>query len=224
MGGLRAVADGLGLVFDLDGVVIDSMPMHVAAWQAYLKGIGIEIGAIESGLHGRRNDEIVAEFISGKLSPEEIFEHGAAKEALFREMMKPYLAAHLVPGIVEFLDRCKDVPIGLATNAEPANADFVLDGANLRRFFRVVIDGHQVERPKPYPDLYLRAAGLLGIPPKNCIVFEDSAVGIAAAQASGARVVGVGSHCAELPKTDLFIRKFFNPALGPWLRTVEPDF
>jgi beta-phosphoglucomutase len=219
---LTPVADGLALVFDLDGVVIDSMPMHLAAWQDYLKSLGIRIGDVDSRMHGRRNDDIVAEFISGELSPREIFEHGAAKEALFREMMRPHLVRHLVPGIVEFLDRCNGVPIGLATNAEPANADFVLDGASLRPYFQVVVDGHQVERPKPYPDVYLRAAGLLAVPPENCIVFEDSPIGIDAARASGARVVGVGSHPAELPEVDLFIRDFFDPALERWLRTVEP--
>jgi beta-phosphoglucomutase len=140
---------------------------------------------------------------------------------LFRDMLKPHLVRHLVPGIAEFLDRCKGVPIGLATNAEPANVDFVLDGAGLRTHFHVVVDGHQVERPKPYPDVYLRAAGLLGVDPGNCIVFEDSPTGIAAASASGARVVGVGSHSAELPQVDLFIRDFFDPALDQWLRTLE---
>src|ERR1700730_1985986 len=75
VGRLTPVADGLALVFDLDGVVIDSMPIHLAAWKRYLESIGIEIAEIDARMHGRRNDDIVAEFISRKLSPSEVFAH-----------------------------------------------------------------------------------------------------------------------------------------------------
>ena len=70
------------------------------------------------------------------------------------------------------------------------------------------MDGHQVERPKPFPDVYLRAAQLLGIDPRNCIVFEDSPIGIAAARAAGTHVVGIGTDAAALPAVDLLIRDF----------------
>lgn len=216
------VASGLALIFDLDGVVIDSMPMHTEAWEAYLQKLGIEHLGIEAKMHGRRNDDIVLEFIGGELTPEQVFEHGAAKEALFRDMMTPQLARRLVPGLIEFLDRCHGTPIGLATNAEPANVDFVLEGAGLRSHFRVVVDGHQVERPKPFPDVYLRAAQLLEADPGNCIVFEDSPTGIAAAKAAGAHVVGVASHTSDLSDVDLTIQNFTDPALHPWLRTIKP--
>src|SRR5579863_7717766 len=92
-------------------------------------------------MHGRRNDDIVSAFFGSELSPEEIHAHGAAKEAHFRDMMKPYLPALLVPGITEFLNRCASVPTGLASNAEPANIDFVLDGAGIRGHFDAIVDG-----------------------------------------------------------------------------------
>lgn len=196
--------------------------MHLNAWEAYLETLGIEHLGIGPKMHGRRNDDIVQEFIGGDLSPEQIFEHGAAKEALFREMMTPNLASHLVPGLVEFLERCKGTPTGLATNAEPANVDFTLEGTGLRSRFRVVVDGHQVKRPKPFPDVFLKAAELLGTDPGNCIVFEDSPTGITAARAAGARVVGVASHSAELPQVDLMIQNFTDAALDQWLRTQRP--
>jgi len=222
MGRLAPVAAGLALIFDLDGVVIDSMPMHLAAWESYLQKLGIEHLGIGPKMHGRRNDEIVLEFIDRELTPEQIFEHGAAKEALFREMIAPNVELHLVPGIAALLHRCHGTPIGLATNAEPANVDFVLDGSGLRPYFDVVVDGHQVKRPKPFPDIYLRTASLLSIDPKNCIVFEDSPAGIAAARAAGTRVVGVTSHSAQLPQVDLLIQNFSDAALDPWLRSAAP--
>jgi beta-phosphoglucomutase family hydrolase len=208
-------------IFDLDGVVIDSMPMHTEAWRIYLERLGIECGDIEARMHGRRNDEIVAEFIGADLAPDEIFAHGAAKEQLYRDLMRPVLVANLVPGFVEFLRSSNGSPIGLASNAEPANIDFVLDGAGLRKWFQVIVDGHQVDRPKPYPDIYLRAASMLGVEPSKCIVFEDSPTGVAAAREAGARVVGVETHPTDLPGVDLSIRDFRDPALKEWLKSVE---
>lgn len=195
--------------------------MHEAAWDAYLAKLGKQQPGLGPRMHGRRNDDIVVEFIGVDLSPQQIAQHGAAKEALFREMMAPHLEAHLLPGLIQFLDRCPDTPIGLATNAEPANVDFVLAAGDLRSRFHVVVDGLQVQRPKPFPDVYLKTAALLGVHPRNCIVFEDSPTGIAAARAAGAHVIGVASHTSSLPHVELMIQNFLDPALAPWLRTIQ---
>lgn len=197
------------------------MPAHNEAWRAYLRGLGIEFEDLERRMRGRRNDEIVADFIGGGLTPEMVFAHGAAKERLFRDMLQDDLKAHLVPGIVEFLESSKPLPAGVASNAERANIDFVLDGAGLRERFQVIVDGHQVERPKPSPDIYLRAAELLHVPPAECAVFEDSPAGVAAASSAGTRVIGVQTHPSDLSGVELLIRDFKDPALKEWLRSVE---
>lgn len=194
------------------------MPVHAAAWRAYLERLGIASDDIESRMHGRRNDEIVTGILGADLTTEAIAAHGAAKEQLFREMMQDRLQARLVPGVTDFLESCGGFPMGLASNAEPANIDFVLDGLGLRRHFRVIVDGHQVERPKPFPDIYLRAAELLGVPAANCVIFEDSPTGVAAALAAGAKVVGVRTHPAELAGVDLLISDFRDPALKGMLK------
>src|SRR5258708_38707835 len=129
------VVQGLALILDLDGVVVDSTPVHALAWQRYLEALGIHKEELVSRMHGRRNDEIVREFVGAHLNAKQIFEHGAAKERLYREMMAPELMLSLVPGITQFLDRASGVPVALATNAERANADFVLVGACLRSRF-----------------------------------------------------------------------------------------
>jgi len=204
-------------IFDLDGVIIDSMPMHVSAWRIYLNRLGIPIEDLEMRMHGRRNDELVLELFGDHLSAAEVFEHGAAKERLFREMMQPALEAKIVPGVRDFLMRADGIPRALASNAEPANIDFVLDRAGLRGSFDVIVDGHQVAHPKPWPDIYLRAADLLGRTPAQCIVFEDSPTGIEAARAAGSRVVGVGTHTMDLDGVDVVIRDFRDPGLERWL-------
>lgn len=219
--GRLALPDGWALLFDLDGVVIDSMPMHTEAWRVYLERLGVPSRDIERRMHGRRNDEIVADFISPDLAAEEVFAHGAAKERLYREMMRAEIASHLVPGVADFLASCEGLPTALGSNAEPANIEFVLDGAGLRDRFRVVVNGQQVDRPKPFPDIYLLAADLLGVPIARCVVFEDSPAGIEAGRAAGAKVVGVQTHPADLAGVSLLLRDFRDPRLKDWLESVE---
>jgi beta-phosphoglucomutase family hydrolase len=216
------IAGGLALIFDLDGVIVDSMPLHTVAWRAYLESLGISNNDIENQMHGRRNDEIVKALIGADLPPDQIFRHGAEKERLFREMLLPRLEQHIVPGVREFLEATNGTPRAVASNAEPANIDLVLDGAGLRPYFSVVVDGHQVSRPKPWPDMYLRAAELLGTTPRNCVIFEDSATGIAAARAAGARVAGIGTHTMDLADVDLLVRDFRDPGLSQWLEQQQP--
>jgi HAD superfamily hydrolase (TIGR01509 family) len=212
----HSLAEGLALIFDLDGVIVDSMPVHTQAWIRYLDGLGLPSDEIEHAMHGRRNDEIVTAVIGAHLGAEEVFAHGAAKEALFREMIGAELVNRLVPGVVEFLQTYRDAPLGLASNAEPANIDFVLEAAGLRGLFKTVVDGMQVERPKPFPDVYQKAAATLRVPPRNCIVFEDSPAGVAAARTAGARVVGVETH-APLEDVDFRVRDFKAGELVEWL-------
>lgn len=211
-----SVAAGLALVFDLDGVIVDSMPVHTQAWRVYLEKYGIDPRDLESRMHGRRNAEIVADILGAHLTPQEIFEHGAAKERLYREMTGVDLESHLVPGIREFLERYAAVPLAVASNAEPANISFILDGAKLRSFFQAVVDGMQVTRPKPFPDVYMKAAEKLGIAPRDCIVFEDSPPGVEAARSARARVVGVETH-EPLQNVDFRIPNFQASEIDAWL-------
>jgi len=210
------LASGLALIFDLDGVIVDSMPMHTHSWKLYLERHGIDAPDLVEKMHGRRNDEIVATFWGNDLSVGENFRHGAAKEALWRDLMEPVLESYLVLGVRSFLDRYKESPIGLATNAEPANAAFVLGRANLSSMFNVIVDGMQVAKPKPWPDVYCRGADLLGVAPANCIVFEDSPTGVQAAKAAGTRVVGIRTLGA-LEGVDFSCDNFLDPALEAWL-------
>lgn len=210
------IAPGLALVFDLDGVIVDSMPVHTEAWRVYMQRLGVPCDDIETRMHGRRNDEIVLDFFGDHLAPEEIFNHGSSKEQLYRELMISRLESSVIPGVVPFLERHAEIPKAVASNAEPQNVDFVLDGLGLRCYFQVIVDGMQVSRPKPHPEIYARAAEMLGIEPSNCIVFEDSPAGVQAARGAGARVVGVESH-APLDGVDFRIPDFTRPELEEWL-------
>lgn len=205
-------------ILDMDGVLIDSNPLHARIWRDYLEEHGLYRDGIMEWMHGKRNDQIVREVFGPGLSGAEVFAHGAAKEARYREAMRPVLEQHLVAGLRPFLDRYRHLPMAVASNAEPANVQFVLDEAGLRPYFCAVVDGHQVEHPKPAPDIYLRVCELLEMPPADCLVFEDSASGIRAAQTAGTKVVAVCTvPGARLPKTDIAIRDFSDPLLFSFL-------
>jgi beta-phosphoglucomutase family hydrolase len=206
------------LILDMDGVIIDSNPLHRTAWAEYTRRHGVEMTeAMQQRMYGKRNDEIVRDFLGAHLDDREVFAHGAAKEALYRERMRPRVGESLVPGVREFLVRHRNLHLAVATNAEAANVDFVLDGAGIRSFFQVVVNGHDVAKPKPYPDIYLHAAERLNVAPRECIVFEDSHTGVEAGLAAGMRVVGVGTTHDDLPGISLLIRNFNDPALETWL-------
>ena len=214
---------GLGLIFDLDGVIIDSMPFHRRAWQRYLEVTGIGSGDSLDFMHGQRNEEIVRGLLGPEADLQTVIAHGAAKEQMYRDMLREGLGENLVAGIAEWLEHVYGAPVALATNAERANVDFVLDGGGLRPYFGAIVDGSQVEQPKPAPDVYLRAAELLNVPPRNCIVFEDSPVGVAAGVAAGMRVVGVLTHATALDGVRFSIANFMDAGLDAWLSTQRPD-
>ena len=205
------------VIFDMDGVLIDSNPTHVAAWLQYLAAHNLPSEGIDTWMSGKRNDQIMRILLGEAASDAEIFAHGAAKEALYREMMAPQLEDCLMPGLRPFLESLAHLPVGLGTNAEPANVDFLLDGANLRAHFRAIVDGHQVANAKPAPDIYLKVAERLGIAPDEIVIFEDSPGGIRAGRAAGARVVGVSRDGRHLEGTEFTIRDFTDPALQPAL-------
>ncbi len=222
--GTLGLSVGFVFVFDLDGVIVDSNRVHSETWREYLRRCGRKTPEdFDLRMFGRRNDDIVRSVFGLDLEPDEVFRHGAEKEKLYRERMGPVLRAHLVPGVQSFLERHRDTPMAVATNGEPANADFVLDGSGLRQYFRGVVDGAQVEKPKPDPEIYWRAAALFNVSPVNCIVFEDSQAGIEAALAAGARVVAVNATQAasELPRVEMNIRDFLDPGLEKWLSDLE---
>ncbi len=215
---MNPLAEGLALIFDMDGVIVDSNPVHREAWVAFNRGYGLETTpAMLERMYGKRNDEIIGDYFGDGLGLEEVVARSRAKEELYREMAGSRIEQMLLPGLRAFLDRYRAVPMAVASNAEPENVAFVLDRAGLRPYFRVVVDGRQVIHPKPHPDVYLRAAALLEVAPANCIVMEDSPTGVAAAKAAGMRVIGVRTTYVNLQGADWNADNFKSGDLTSWL-------
>lgn len=214
----------IALIFDMDGVIVDSNPMHRQSWVAFNRRYGLETTEeMHQFMYGKRNDQIVRDFYGDGITAEEVDARGRAKERLYREMMAGRTEEMLVPGLRAFLERHRDLPMGVGSNAEPENVAFVLDEAGLRPYFRAVVDGHQVHNPKPHPEVYLRVAELLETEPANCIVFEDSRSGAAAAVAAGMRVIGLCTTFVNLPGAVLTIDNFLSGDLESWLQAQMPS-
>ena len=205
------------MIFDMDGVLIDSNPLHRQAWEAYNRSFGLETTeAMHQSMYGKRNDEIVRNFF-GDLPAAEVTLRGSEKERLYREMIAGSIENFLVPGVRNFLETYCNTPMAVASNAEPENLALVLDSCALRGYFRVIIDGHQARNPKPHPEIYLRAAAELGIQPDQCLAFEDSHSGVEAARAAGMRVIGIRTTHGYLPGTELNVDNFMSGDLNRWL-------
>jgi beta-phosphoglucomutase family hydrolase len=213
------IQSGVAFIFDMDGVIVDSNPVHRLAWERFNRQYGLEMTEeMHLRMYGRRNDQIVRDYFGDHLSDEEVVARGRAKEAMYREMIADRLEEMLVPGLRSFLDRYRDLPMAVASNAEPENVDFLLDRAGLRPYFRAVVDGHQVSNPKPHPDVYLLAAQLLGVDPASCIVFEDSPSGAIAGASAGMKVIGLRTTYVNLPEVILTVDNFMSGELIEWVQ------
>lgn len=180
------------LLFDLDGTMLMSDPIHVAVFRDMMASRGLVVTEefYERHIHGRLNVDFFAEFLPDEPDPQGLSE---AKEAEFRNRLpRPYPA---MPGLHELIAQAKDRGWGLAvvTNAMRLNAEAMLEAIGLSGAFDTVVIGEECKRAKPDPEPYLEAMRSLGVSPSQCIAFEDSPSGMRAAQRSGAWPVGIRS-------------------------------
>lgn len=181
-------------IFDMDGTLIDNMHFHTKAWQQMLNENGIELSAEEFLVTtaGRTNDEIIPG-IFGDISAEEINKLAERKEQLYREFYLPHRKP--LNGAFDFLEAADELGIamGIASAAPTQNAEFILDGLRLRRFFQSVITADDGLKGKPDPAMFLKSAENLGVDTANCIVFEDAVGGFQAAHRAGMRSIGIAT-------------------------------
>jgi len=208
------------LLFDLDGTMIDSDPIHKAVfrdlWES--RGLVMEEGFYETHVHGRLNVDVFAEFLPGEPDPQALSE---AKEAEYRRRLpRPYPGT---PGLGALLDRAEAAgwPVACVTNAMRLNAEASLSAIGQLHRFEVIIIGEECPRAKPDPYPYAHAMDVLGVAPEACIAFEDSPSGLQSAKAAGAFVIGLRSTLDEAglraAGADASIQDYEDPALEAFL-------
>jgi beta-phosphoglucomutase family hydrolase len=188
------------VLFDMDGVIVDNLPYHVEAWLLFCERNGIPLTkqVFYKELNGMNSKDTFEWFYKKEMTRAEVEVLEEEKELLYRE----FYAEHRKPakGLLTFLHdlRSRGIKTALATSAGPGNIDFIVDGLGIRDQFDAIIGGAEVTKGKPDPEIYLKAAALVGVSPADCIVIEDSLQGIASGQAAGASVVGITtSHTAD---------------------------
>jgi beta-phosphoglucomutase len=183
------------VIFDLDGTIVNNMPWHAQAFDAFVARHGLPPMdmAMRERTDGKRNREIFPILFGRELTPVEIEALEEEKEGLYREISRGRLEP--LGGLVALLDLldAHGIAAGVATSGPRKNVAHTLAEIGLGDRFRAIARGDQVERGKPAPDVFLLAAHLLGVTPADCLAFEDAPLGIASARHAGMYCVAVTS-------------------------------
>ena len=187
--------DTKAVIFDLDGTLLDNNSFHRKTWEAYLKNMGKQISEEEFNTHlnGRTNKDAVEYIYGRKMSKEESTKYTLEKEALYREIYLPFIKP--ISGLIEFLDYLhkKNIPMAIATSGIQPNIDFMFEHVPIKKYFKTIVNSLHIKKGEPDPEIYIKAASLLGVDPKKCLVFEDAVVGIKSAKAAGMKVIALST-------------------------------
>lgn len=211
-----------GIIFDFNGTLFFDSEKHLEAWREFSKRVRKEAftdDEMREYMFGRTNEDILAYLLGRKPEPELVEALGKEKEAVYREMCrKDYKNTVLAPGAVEFLDYLKEnnIPTTIATMSEKDNVDFYIEEFKLARWFDIdkIVYADGTIPGKPAPDIYIKAAKVLNLDPKECIVVEDAVSGIESARGAGiGKIIAIASMESEdlyknIPAVSQIIKNF----------------
>jgi beta-phosphoglucomutase len=206
----------VAIIWDMDGVIIDSEDEHRRAWQGLAREEGIAFSDADFwATFGKRNDSIFAEKWP-PLAPQEVQRLANRKEVYFRELIRETAVA--LPGALELMSELHRAayPQALASSAPVENIQLVSEVLGLKRYLSVLVSGESVPHGKPAPDIFLHAASHLGASPQQCLVIEDAEAGVEAAHAAGMRCIAVAGE-RDLPglrKAELMVKSLREVSLS----------
>lgn len=180
------------VIWDMDGVIADTAPYHLKAWQRVFQKRGVNFTENDFRRNfGQRNDTIIKNNLGKSVSPSEIVTIAGEKEKDFRQSVRQHITP--LPGAVELIKSLKEhgFSIALASSAPIENIQLIFGGLDIDDCFHAIVSGREVKEGKPSPQGFLLAAQKLGIAPQNCIVVEDAVAGITAAKRAGMRCLAV---------------------------------
>jgi HAD superfamily hydrolase (TIGR01509 family) len=182
-----------GVIFDLDGVIVDSHPIHKQAWKTFFCSLGKQVSDDELVfvLEGNKRDDILRHFL-GELTDQQLMDYGARKESLFKHSAN---GLRTIDGLMPFLDQIEKehMPIALASSASRSRVHYMLERLHLRGRFRVVITGDDVIKGKPDPEIFRLTTDGLAMQPRQVLVCEDSVSGIDAAKKLGMKCLAIAA-------------------------------
>lgn len=186
-----------GIIFDLDGVICHTDEYHYRAWKQMADEIGVhfdrQINNRLRGVSRMESLEIILEQYAGpQLSQEEKLALAQRKNAIYRESLKQMSSEDLPEDVKTTLDILRQRGLAMAIGSSSKNAPFILEQIGLGTYFDAVSDGNNIARSKPAPEVFQKAAAMLGLAPETCLVVEDAVSGAQAGHAGGFRVACVG--------------------------------
>jgi beta-phosphoglucomutase len=213
------------VIFDLDGVLVDSSAFHRESWRVVGRERGFEMtDELFWRTFGMPNRQILPMLLHRELSDDEIAELSERKEAVYRQLAAGRMQA--LPGSRELVNAVAEAGfrIALGSSTPMSNIKVVLDALGIRERFEQIVCSDDVTHGKPHPEVFLKAAAKLGVPPTQCVVIEDAVVGIEAAKAAGMRCLAVATtHPAtKLQGADRVVSDLTHVTPGDLMAMLKP--
>lgn len=179
-------------LFDMNGTMINDMHHHEKAWFDILNedlNANMTMEQVKSHMYGKNEELFERVFGKDFYSLDDVAAYSLKKEQRYQQDFLPHLK--LIDGLNRFLSKAREqhIKMAIGTAASPFNVNYVLDNIPVKEYFEAIITADDVPVSKPNPDVFLRCADELGVPYKDCIVFEDSPKGVEAAQRAGMKAV-----------------------------------
>tara|TARA_R110002049_G_scaffold24588_6_gene86949 strand:- start:2715 stop:3371 length:657 start_codon:yes stop_codon:yes gene_type:complete len=185
-----------GFIFDLDGVIVDTAKYHYLAWKKLANTLGFEFtkeqNELFKGVSRKRCLEILLEIGNIQATQEQFDTWMIEKNVDYLEYIENMDASEILPDVPKILEFLKNKNIPIALGSASKNAQPILEKVNLLHYFDTIVDGNNVTKAKPDPEVFLLAAQNLGVKPSNCVVFEDAVAGVEAANAAEMISIGIG--------------------------------
>jgi len=180
------------VIFDMDGVLADTGPIHFESWVKMANEIDVEFTReFFEDTFGQQSVIITRKLLGDGVDDKELVKRANLKEHYYREMVRDNLEP--LPGAIELIKTLKDKRFKLAVGSSgpPENVELLLDTLKIKKYFDVIITAAEVSKSKPEPDVFLIAAEKVDVKPENCIVIEDAPVGIEAAKRAGMKSIAI---------------------------------
>jgi len=185
-------------IFDLDGVIVDTAKYHFMAWKRLADDLDIVFTPIDNerlkGVSRMASLEIILELGGLQLTASEKENMAALKNNWYIEYIDCMTSAEILPGTIEFITELKHNNIRVALGSASRNTPLILERTGMSDLFDAVADGNSVHKAKPDPEVFLKAAEMVGVDPVHCVVFEDALAGVEAALNAGMICIGVGDE------------------------------
>lgn len=197
-----------GFIFDLDGVIVDTAKYHYVAWKELANELDINFteahNELLKGVSRQKSLDILLSVGDVSLSQEDKQMYMEQKNTRYLTYVAQMDESEILPGIKELLKFLREKQIPFSLGSASKNARVILEGVNLLNAFTAIVDGNDVSKAKPDPEVFLIAAEKLGLKPENCFVIEDAAAGIEAAKRANMISVGIGEE-EMLGKADFLL-------------------